>query len=145
SVRLTYRLFPNSPLGHARGKCMLIRTDKKTEDDQNDAGLPIPTQLVSNGEYYPLPQTPQQAKVERLINEMASERARKLGWSRRRFLESSAGMATALMALNIVSGCTESGSDGGFQLNDCATRDPDAAREALSAEYFIVDVPQHHP
>jgi uncharacterized protein len=120
---------------------MLIRTDKKTVDDQDDAGLPIPSHLVSNGEYYPIPQTPQQAKVERLINEMADERARKLGWSRRRFLGSSAGMATALMALNIVSGCSES---GGYNVDDCATRDPDAARDRFSAEYFIVDVQTHH-
>jgi predicted TIM-barrel fold metal-dependent hydrolase len=120
---------------------MLVRTDKKSEDDQEACDLPIPTQFISNGEFYPFPQTPQQRTVERLINEMADERARKLGWSRRRFLQSACGTATALAALNIVSGCTET---EGFAVADCATIDENAARETFKKEYFIVDVQTHH-
>jgi predicted TIM-barrel fold metal-dependent hydrolase len=118
---------------------MLLRTSDKTEDE-DQGGLPIPTQFISNGEFWPLPQTPEQRTIERLINEMADERARKLGWSRRQFLGSAAGMATALMAINIVSGC----GNGGFAVDDCATRDPDAARERFQADYFIMDVQTHH-
>jgi predicted TIM-barrel fold metal-dependent hydrolase len=123
---------------------MLLRTSDKTRDDESyDGGLPIPTQLVSNSEYYPIPQTPRQRRIEELIRSMADERARALGWSRRRFLSSACGTATALMALNLASGCSDS-SDGGFAVTDCATRDPAAAREVFDAPYFIVDVQTHH-
>ena len=123
---------------------MLLRTSDKTRDDeQYDGGLPIPTQLVSNSEYYPIPQTPRQRKIEELIRRMADERAAALGWSRRKFLSSACGTATALMALNLASGCSDS-SSGGFAVDDCATRDPAAAREQFSADYFIIDVQTHH-
>jgi predicted TIM-barrel fold metal-dependent hydrolase len=126
---------------------MLLRTSKKTIEEPAEAErLPIPTQIVSNGEYWPSPQTPTQRTVERLINVMAEERARKLGWSRRRFLRSACGTATALMALNIVHGCggDSDPSAGGFAVDDCATRDPAAARERFTADVFIMDVQTHH-
>src|SRR4030095_589533 len=109
---------------------MLLQTSKKTEDDDQLAGLPLPTSFISNGEFWPVPQTPQKKTVERLINEMSEERARKLGWSRRRFLSSAAGMATALMAINIVSGCGDcDNGSGGFALDAPPHPDPaDAAR-----------------
>lgn len=124
---------------------MLLRTSDKTHDDEEyDGGLPIPTQLVSNSEYYPVPQTPKQKKIEELVRRMADERAAKLGWSRRKFLQSACGTATALVALNLASGCSDSSSSGGFQVDDCATRDPAAARELFANDYFIVDVQTHH-
>src|SRR4051794_7850370 len=44
--------------GAGRGGTMLLRTSDKTRDDEEyDGGLPIPTQIVSNSEYYPIPQT----------------------------------------------------------------------------------------
>src|SRR5204862_17941 len=58
---------------------------------------PIPTQLVSNGEYSPLPQSAPQKQVEARINQMAEDAARKLGVSRRRFLMGSGGMAASLL------------------------------------------------
>jgi predicted TIM-barrel fold metal-dependent hydrolase len=122
---------------------MLLRTGRKSEHEEDGGGLPLPTQIVSNGEYVPPPQSPQQRAVERLVNEMADERARKLGWSRRQFLRSACGTATALMAINLVHGCGSDG-EGGFDVDDCATRDPDAARERLHADYFIVDAQTHH-
>jgi uncharacterized protein len=124
---------------------MLLRTDNKTTDeDGQEPGLPIPTSFISNGEFWPVPQTEKQRTVERLINRMADERARKLGWSRRKFLASAAGTATALMAVNIVSGCGGDSSSGGFAVDDCATRDPEAARERFDADFFIMDVQTHH-
>src|SRR5262245_49671912 len=65
---------------------------------------PIPTQIVSNGEYNPLPQTVEQRRVEARIDELAGELAPKHGLSRRRFLASSAGMAAAFLAMNDVFG-----------------------------------------
>ena len=82
---------------------MLLRTSDKNYDE-DDTALPIPTQLVSNGEYWPEEQNSHQRKIEELALTMADERSRKLGISRRSFLRSAAGTATALMALNIANG-----------------------------------------
>jgi len=65
---------------------------------------PVPTQVVSNGEYNPLPQTEQQRQVEGLIKEMADVQAKRHGMDRREFLATSAGMATAFLAMNKVFG-----------------------------------------
>ena len=98
---------------------MLLRTSRKTQDDeQYDGGLPIPNQIVSNSEFYPIPQTPKQKVIEDLVRDMADERAAALGWSRRRFLQSACGTATALAAINIANGCGNSSSDGGFAVNE---------------------------
>jgi predicted TIM-barrel fold metal-dependent hydrolase len=123
---------------------MLIKTQtQKSRDEQNeDRRQPMPTRIVSNGEFMPIPQTAEQKRVELLVEAMAAERAKALGMSRRSFMRSSVGTATALAALNLVHGCGD--DDGGFAIDDCATRDPDAARVALSGEYFIMDVQTHH-
>ena len=47
---------------------------------------PIPTQMVSNGEYMPLAQTRQQREVEESIKELADKYGKKLGLSRREFV-----------------------------------------------------------
>ena len=73
-------------------------------DEMDALGSPVPTQVVSNGEYFPMPQTLQQKQVEARIAELAGETARRLGMSRRRFLASSAGMATAFVAMNEIYG-----------------------------------------
>jgi hypothetical protein len=65
---------------------------------------PIPTRMISNGEYMPVPQTENQKRVEARIEELADEASRKLGMDRRRFLRSSGGMAAALLAMNEVFG-----------------------------------------
>src|SRR5918992_2740806 len=73
-------------------------------DEGDTLGSPVPTQVVSNGEYFPMPQTLQQKQVEARIAELAGETAKRLGMSRLRFLASSAGMATAFVAMNEVYG-----------------------------------------
>lgn len=65
---------------------------------------PIPTRMISNGEYMPAPQTEKQKRVEARVEELADEASRKLGVDRRRFLKSSGGMAAALLAMNEVFG-----------------------------------------
>src|SRR5438876_8243143 len=73
--------------------------------DETDAyGMPIPTQIVSNGEYMPPPQTEGQKRVEARTLELADGAAKKLGVSRRQFLAGSGGMAAALLAMNEVYG-----------------------------------------
>ena len=73
-------------------------------DQADELGSPVPTQVVSNGEYFPLPQTLQQRQVELRVAELAGQASRRLGMSRRRFLASSGGMAAAFIAMNEVFG-----------------------------------------
>jgi uncharacterized protein len=67
---------------------------------------PVPTQIISNGEFNPLPQTAQQRQVEARIKELADQYGAKLGMDRRRFLRTSCGMAAAFVALNHVFGAS---------------------------------------
>src|SRR5881409_180085 len=65
---------------------------------------PIPTQIVSNGEWMPIPQTQEQQRVEARTNELADGAAKKLGISRRAFLAGAGGMAATFLAMNEVYG-----------------------------------------
>ena len=65
---------------------------------------PVPTRMISNGEYMPVPQTDKQKRVEARIDELSTRRARSSASSRRQFLGSSGGMAAALLAMNEVFG-----------------------------------------
>ena len=65
---------------------------------------PIPTRMISNGEYMPALQTQRQAQVESRIAELAGTGAKKLGMDRRRFLAGTGGTAAALLAMNEVFG-----------------------------------------
>ncbi len=67
---------------------------------------PVPTQMVSNGEYMPHPQTEKQKRVEARIKDLARSAAKRLGVSRRQFLASTGGMAAAFLAMNEVFGKT---------------------------------------
>src|SRR5437867_4306149 len=73
-------------------------------DDYLDRHLPIPTQVVSNEEYYPLPPTSEQKAIEHHLLEMSNRNAKRLGIDRRQFLRTTCGMATAFAALNKVFG-----------------------------------------
>jgi hypothetical protein len=65
---------------------------------------PIPTRMVSNGEYMPVAQTGKQQQVEARIQELADSASKKLGIDRRRFLAGTGGMAASLLAMNEVFG-----------------------------------------
>src|SRR5262245_7913960 len=69
-----------------------------------DRGTPIPTRMISNGEYMPAPQTEQQRRVEARVEALADEASQRLGISRREFLHSSGGMAATLLAMNEIFG-----------------------------------------
>ena len=61
---------------------------------------PIPTRIVSNGEYMPPPQSEKQKRVEARIQQLADSAGKRLGITRRQFLLGSGGMAAAFLALN---------------------------------------------
>ena len=99
---------------------------------------PVPTQVVSNGEYNPLPQTPEQQRVEARIKEMADTLGRRHGQSRRQFLASAAGMAAAFMAMNEVFGPV-------FDVSPAEAQTPGVASQRAGAlsNQFIFDVQTH--
>src|SRR5260370_2170576 len=68
--------------------------------EEASAATPIPTQIVSNGEYLPPPQSATQKRVEERINELADFNGRRLGLSPRQFMPTSCGMAAAFLALH---------------------------------------------
>ena len=100
---------------------------------------PIPTQMVSNGEYMPAAQTRAQAEVEHCIKEIADANGKRLGLSRRQFLETGSGMAAAFMAMNQVFGHI-------FAVDAAEAAEPAAANErrASLANEFIFDAQTHH-
>ena len=99
---------------------------------------PVPTQVISNGEFNPLPQTAQQRQVEELIKQMADTNGKKMGLDRRRFLKTTAGMAAAFVAMNKVFGPI-------FQINDAEAADKDMAddRAGKLRGQFIFDDQTH--
>ena len=73
-------------------------------DEAEPFRSPVPTRMISNGEYMPIPQTAQQQRVEARVRELTESASKKLGVTRRQFLASSGGMAAALIAMNEVFG-----------------------------------------
>jgi predicted TIM-barrel fold metal-dependent hydrolase len=99
---------------------------------------PVPTQMISNGEFNPLPQTRQQRQVEARIKELADTTAKKLGLSRRGFLRTGSGMAAAFVAMNDVYGRI-------FDVSAAEAAEPAAAAQRAQglANKYIVDVQTH--
>ena len=100
------------------------------------APTPVPTQIVSNGEYLPPPQSETQKRVERRIYELADTYGKKLGLSRRQFLATSCGMAAAFIAMRDVYGATV------FQVHDNEARDPEmmlARQQSLTGQFIFDD------
>jgi len=111
---------------------------KKTElDAQSSEGTPIPTQIVSNEEFPPLPQTPDQKAVEHKFKELADRYAQKLGLSRRDFLKTTGGMATGFLAMNAIHGC-------GYRVTEEEALDEAAYLEGRPKGQFIFDAQTHH-
>src|SRR5262252_8210932 len=101
----TYRAGPEKRAAHGEDAMERARWVRKwSRDLETTTFSPVPTQVVSNEEYVPLAQTPEQTRVAAVLDETARATARRLGVSRRAFLGSSAGMASAFVALNSVFG-----------------------------------------
>jgi hypothetical protein len=108
------------------------------EPAENAFPSPVPTQIVSNGEFNPLPQTPQQRQVEARIKELADTHGPRQGLDRRRFLQTSCGMAAAFLAMNNVFGNV-------FDVSEAEAADPLMAQARTDAmkNQFIMDVQTH--
>ncbi len=96
---------------------------------------PVPTQVVSNGEYNPMPQTEKQRQVEGLIKEYADKYSKYHGVDRRKFLQSASGFAAAFLAMNKVFGPV-------FEVSEAEAADRDMADERakrLSGQFIFDD------
>ncbi len=96
---------------------------------------PVPTQVVSNGEFNPVPQTRDQQRVEARVKGLATDLSRRHGMGRRQFLASSAGMAAAFLAMNEVFGAI-------FDVSPAEAQTPgvaDARASALAGQFIFDD------
>jgi uncharacterized protein len=109
--------------------------------DLDPEGMRLPVKLdgTSNGEYVPLPLTAGQRLANRLAQEEASTNAGRLGLSRRRFMISAMGSATALAACNRA----HPGAGGTYVLAKDAALDEAAASASIGGDEFIFDVQLH--
>src|SRR6202165_5583672 len=102
------------------------------------AATPVPTQIVSNGEYLPPSQSATQKKVEARIKELADINGKRLGFDRRPVMRKSRGMAAAFLAMNEIYGNV-------FQVTAAEAREPEMmlARTKSLAGQFVFDVQTH--
>jgi len=107
--------------------------------EKASAATPIPTQIVSNGEYLPPTQSETQKRVEQRIFELADGNAKRLGLSRRQFLATGCGMAAAFVAMKEVYGTDV------FLVDEAEAHEPELvqARAQGLAGQFIFDVQTH--
>ncbi len=99
---------------------------------------PLPVQVVSSDEFFPIAQTERQKRVETRLNALADEHGAKRGLSRRQFFKTSSGMAAAFMAMNDVYGPL-------YGVNRAEASTPAAAEERLAQlkDQFVMDVHTH--
>lgn len=119
-------------------------TQRKSDADP-ELRSPIPFAPPSNGEFCPRPPSARARRAEQLWQRAVEDKHRRLGLSRRQFVESACGVATALWAIN-QAGCGDgegSGSGSGYAIDDGMLDDPERARVALSGHELIFDVQTH--
>jgi predicted TIM-barrel fold metal-dependent hydrolase len=101
---------------------------------------PIPFRAGSNGEFEPREPTKRDRVAGELFHRFVGEKAKRIGISRRDFVSSTMGTATALYVINEVYGCT---SEAGFNV-DAGMMEDAGACTPLQGDELIVDVQTHH-
>jgi len=111
--------------------------------DPEGLRLPIKLDSTSNGEFVPVPLSRINRAANRLAHEAATRNAARLGMSRRRFLVSSCGAASTLLAFNAA--YAAAGRRGGtFELDAEAALEPELAQAKIGGRgEFIFDVQGH--
>ena len=114
------------------------RWRRKYEHDLlTDGWSPIPTRIVSNEEYLPIPPTAEQRQVAHRLRETSRRYAAALGMTRRQFLGSPCGMAAAFLTMNAVFGRY-------FDVSPVEALEAAAATERQPRGQFVFDVQTHH-
>ncbi|HZM33020.1 MAG TPA: amidohydrolase family protein [Burkholderiales bacterium] len=111
--------------------------------DPEGTRLPIKLDTTTNAEFAPVPLSPANRTANRLARESATLHSRKLNLKRRRFLVSSCGAASTLLAFNAANAA--GGRTGGFfDLPREAAREPELAQASVGGKgEFIFDVQGH--
>lgn len=109
-----------------------------TPAEESEPRTPLPVRMVASEEYLPVAQTMKQREAEQRLYALADSVASKLGMSRRRFFQTSAGMAAGFLALNETFGPL-------FSVGAAEAATPDAASERAGAlaNQFIMDMHTH--
>jgi len=118
------------------------RTDPRIDPDGKR--LPIKLDSTSNGEFVPVPLSGVNRAANRLAHEVASDFSKKLGFTRRKFLISSCGTASTLLAFKTANAAA--GKTGGFfDVSPEAALDLQLARVQTgpAKDEFIFDVQGH--
>ena len=111
--------------------------------DAEGKRLPIKLDATSNGEFVPVPLSPNNRAANRLAHEAATENAKRLGISRREFLISACGAATVLLAFNRAN-ATAAKRGGFFEIEPKAALEPQLAQARVGGKgEFIFDVQGH--
>lgn len=125
----------------------------KKSDPELPVDSPVPFWTGSNGEFVPPAPTRRDRLANELFHRLAADNAKRLGMSRRDFVSSAMGTATALLVINQVYGCdgdsnvgpSDGGAGGGagFGVDSGMMQDAGAC-EPLLGEEFVFDVQTHH-
>ena len=111
-------------------------------NDPDGRRLPIKVDSTSNGEFAPIPLSKTNVLANHVAMERATRHAKRRGVDRRRFLISSCGAASTLLAMNEAN--AEAGKTGGqFAIAQAGAEDPEIAAAALEGSEFIFDVQGH--
>ena len=123
--------------------------DRGHTDRTGAGGLPIKFGPVSNGEFHPQPHSAVVRRSIRRTHRLADDNARRLGMSRRQFLNGVTGAAATLFVLGA---CSKEESNGRGESPGRHLRrvrgghhaTPATALEELGGEEFIFDVQTHY-
>jgi len=109
-----------------------------TPAERCEPRTPLPVRMVASEEYVPVRQTAGQRETEARLYAIADDLAPKLGLSRRRFFQTSAGMAAGFVALNSAFGRL-------FDADMAEAATPEMAQERANglASQFIMDMHTH--
>ncbi len=113
---------------------------KRSNDDLSEA-MPLDVMPISNGEFIPLPATPEQRAIMALQEHEGERIRRKLGMSRRDFVRSAAALAVGFWAVDKITGgrAFADHTTGA----ECVLDNPHAQLNNLPGE-FIFDIQTHH-
>ena len=115
----------------------------KSAIDPEGRRLPVKIDTTSNGEFEPVPLPSVNRMGNRLAHQAVSANAKRSGMSRREFLVSACGAASALIAFNAANAAAAR-RGGFFELESAAALDPQLAQARVSGKgEFIFDVQGH--
>lgn len=114
----------------------------KNTTDTEGTRLPIKIDTTSNGEFEPVPLSPLNLKANKLAHERATENARHIGLNRRKFMISSCGVASTLLAFNHANASANK-RGGYYQISDDSAVDLQLASSEVEGKEFIFDIQGH--